>query len=225
MTLFPLSLPFRAWLEVDGYTLPYCARYKDIEISDSSLQLKFAASGGELEAVSFGRKFTVKALEATTVLELQPTGRTGQLVDRYGNTGYTLAAQDPATTTAKANGLLADRSSALVFVAPGQATGKQQLAILDGGKVELSDDLSRHERIIVQCPVLYPAVAQMSNDPLDTLTVHLVGRASDHTYAYVRIPECRLPEGRLPKQGQPVRLISLLFDRDRIETRPLTIPS
>lgn len=199
--MLPLVQVSRVWLEVDGYTLPDCAQYNQIqELPSEILQLTLPAFSPELLAVSFGRKFTVTAKHYSTVLEITPSGTTGKAIDRNKMPpGYEIHQQDPATSQAKAS----VGRTILKLVRPGHISGDSQIAILAGGEVEVSENLIGLP-IAIQCPIVYPEVALMSEEPLGEFIVHIVGKG-DEGLTYLKLPHCRLP------------------DNARIQTRSLSI--
>lgn len=211
--MLPLIQISRVWLEVDGYTLPDCAMYNQIqELPSEILQLTLPAFSPELLAVSFGRRFTIEAKHYSTVLEITPTGTRGFPGDRNQMPlGYEIHEQDPATSTAKA----CVGRTVLTLVKPGEITGDSQIAIAKGGEIECSENLIGLP-IVIHCPIVYPEVAMMSQEPLGEFTLHVVGKG-DQGLTYLKMPHCKLPDN-LRIQTRSLRIQYSLKD---METRLL----
>ena len=213
--VFPLAQVHRAWLEVDGYTLPVCASSLE-EDSSETLQLYFPASSPELEAVSFGRKFQIVSREIFNLFDALPASEFGIMRDRNRMPpGYEIHEQDPSTSKAKASA----GNLSLRLVKPNEIEGERQIAIQDGGRIRVSPDVVG-KTVLIHCPIFYPEVALMSESPLEEFTLHSVGD-SGSGLSHVKLPHCRLKEGKLPLRIDRGYSLSIHYSLSEMELTEL----
>lgn len=215
-----LAQPFRAWLEVSDCSVPVCAHYQEIQLlANDQIELSFnrTASSAELDAVLMGRLFTLTSREDVATLEAKPNARVGQFQDRLGGKGYAIHNQIPETTpTAKVFACLDDAQARVAVVS--KITGDRQICIYEGGKFIVSADLVNIP-LLARIPVTYPQIVMMSEDPIEMLTMHLVGKASNQTVQYICLKECRLVP--LPRNERKDRTIRLAYDPNTIHRATL----
>lgn len=210
--VFPLSQVYKAWLEVDGYTLPTCASSLE-EDSSETLQLYFPASSPELEAVSFGRKFQITSREIFSLFDAMPSATDGGVMrDRNRMPpGYEIHEQDPATSKAKASA----GGLPLKLVRPYSIEAERQIAIKEGGTIQISPDVVG-KTVVIHCPIFYPEVALMSGDPLEEFALHSVGEDGSGV-CHVKLPHCRLKEGKLPRRVNRGYSLSIHYGLEDME--------
>lgn len=213
--VFPLTLVYKAWLEVDGYTLSSCAQSLE-EDSSETLQLFFPAFSPDLEAVSFGRKFEITSREIFTLFDAMPTDIHSTMRDRNRlPIGYEIHEQDPETSKAKASA----GGFPLVLVKPDQSMTERQIAILSGGRIQVSPDVVGKSTVI-HCAVFYPEVALMSSDPLGEFSLHAVGEDGS-SLRHVKLPHCRLKGSKLPPRTGRGLSLAIKYSLDDIQVTPL----
>lgn len=215
MTL--LAQAFRAWLEVSEYVIPATAQYQDIQfLPNEQIGLTFrAATSAELDAVFLGRQFTIGSRTDTATLEAKPNSTQGTWRDRDGRSGYELFTPDPQTPPMKVYACRDDRQHKVEIVE--EISGDNQITIA-GNEFTVSPDLVGVV-LLARASVLYPEVVLMKNEPLETFTVHLIGKASDQTMQHLKLEGCK--RVGLPLSQRKHRMITIAYQLDHITRQTL----
>jgi hypothetical protein len=184
------------------------------------VQLVFpSASGAKLDAVLLGRKFTCTDYHDTTLLEGTATRTGGRLKDRLGKTEYVLPVEDFTPDNTK---ILAVRQNGVpvqvVLGNPGEDTEEVRLLIKEDGSFVNSEALAG-STVTIHCPIYYPEVVLMSDDPITELKLHIVGRDGAGLLLYAGM-YVRLQPG-VPSVGEDSKVLKLDFDLEAVKLESL----
>jgi hypothetical protein len=205
---------------MDSQAIEPCALYENIQVSGTSVQLVFpSASSAKLDALLLGRKFACTDYHDTTLLEGFATGSGGRLKDRLGKVEYVLPVQDFAPDNTK---ILAVRQNGVpVQVAlgdPGEDTDEVRLLIKDDGSFINSETLAG-STVTIHCPIYYPEVVLMSDEPITDLKLHIIGRDGAGLLLYAGM-EVRLQPG-VPSVSEDTKVLKLDFDMEAVKLEPM----
>jgi len=218
--MLPFARYIRAWLEIDSQAIEPCALYENIQVSETSVQLVFpSASSAKLDAVLLGRKFTCTDYHDTTLLEGVATRTGGQLKDRLEKIEYILPVQDFTPDNTK---ILAVRQNGIpVQVSlgdPREDTEEVRLLIKEDGSF-INSELLAGSTITIHCPIYYPEVVLMSDEPITELKLRIVGRDGGGLLLYAGM-DVRLQPG-VPALSDDSKILKLDFDMEAVRLEPL----
>lgn len=216
--MLQISKILKAWLEITDdppMVVPAYAQPSSVTVNmtDGTAYMEFAAITAELDAIAAGRRYEVRqGYTGVTMLELTPTSTTGTAKDVRKSAAYEIEEQDPENTSAIAFiAPASEKESAtpLKIVAPGQATGKNQIAIKFGGKCEVSSNVIG-KTIKIRLPIKYPESVLITQEPIESVIAHLVVLWQDDTIKYVNLPSTINLEKRTEGR-KGVRQVNLQF--------------
>jgi hypothetical protein len=189
-------------------TIPAIAKPPDITIAPDRVSLAFIGGGAELYAISIGKKYQVEQSPVTYAeAEVYLHGTQGQLA-LLGKTGE-IDAQDENSC---ALAYLPSKGEAQGLSIVSKITGKGQLVIERGGRVDASSDLSGRHIKLSQFPLITPPAVSVSQEVFHQLEVLLVAHNKDEFYL-AQIPVDLIPSSQHIEQER--RRIELVYLRDR----------
>ena len=186
----------KAWLEITdtpSLVVPAFAQRSSIKIdsTDSTISLRFSATTAELDAVVMGKRYRVESSrKASVLINFTPTSRLFKIEDKTGSQGYTIEEQDPVNSEAIAyfqSQKDSEQGVGLQIVKPLEVSGNNQIAIKEGGVVEVSDNLIG-KNIKVRLPVTYPEVALIATESIQNIASHLIVLWKSGDIKYICFP-------------------------------------
>jgi len=209
---FKITRPVRAWIEVDWdwldvkhQVLPDCIETNHITLGNSSITLLVTTPSEEMRVVSLGRAFEIKPKEVRLLLEGVMNSSKGKLNDRFKYPGgYIIREQIPGESKCVASAVFPETelNQALTLVPPGFCIEPNLFAVHEGGEVEVSENLTKGQTIMVWCPAIYEESCIAKDDPITNLTVNILGFDKDDRGLHTIIRNCTLPQKRLPDLNQ-----------------------
>jgi len=220
--MLPFARIHRAWVEVDGQPVDPCALYENIQVSETTVQLVFPpASGAKLDAVLLGRGFTCTDFSDTTLLEGMAGASGGRLRDRLGKSEYTLPVSELTSDNTKILAVKPSGTPVQVVLGDGKSEGGEGwLWINEDGSFSSSREVSGCN-VTIHCPIYYPEVVMMSEDPFSSLKLHLVGRDGGGILLYAGM-EVKLQPGRLTSPDEP-KILKLEFEEGSVRLERLNV--
>lgn len=184
------------------------------------MQLVFAsASSAKLDAVLLGRKFICTEFRDTTLLEGLATNDKCHLKDRLGKSDYVLPVSEFNSSNVK---ILAVKPSGVPlqvqFANPANNRDEPCLWVNDKGDFVVSDHIGGCT-ITVHCPIYYPEVVMMSEEAIDIVRLHLIGRDGGGLLLYAGV-DSRLQPSKL-SECENQKVVRLEFDEEAVRLEPL----
>jgi hypothetical protein len=209
---FKITRPVRAWIEVDWewleekyQVLPDCVETNHIKLGETSITLLVTTPSEEMRVVSLGRAFEVKPKEIQLLLEGVMNSSKGKLSDRFQfPPGYVIHEQIPGKSECVASAVFPETelNQALTLVPPGFCTEPNLFAVHEGGEVEVSENLTQGQTIMVWCPAIYEESCIARDEAITSLTVNVLGFDKEDRGWHTVIRNCTLPQKRLPNLNQ-----------------------
>lgn len=158
----------RAWIEADGITIPAVAKGSDIQIGHNRIVMLFSDNGCELYATALGKQYFIQE-------QIQINGnfivKNGQLVPEKINHSY---AEIKASLAKQAGAYCGSSENPSPIRVVDRITGKDQIAIGDGGTVTLSENLTNVFVKVVALPIVFPKVVSVSSKNVENFGIKIV---------------------------------------------------
>lgn len=162
------NIPLRAWIQADDKIIPAVAKGTDIQITHNRIVLFFSDDGCELYAIALGKHYEIQ--EAVQV-KANFTVKNGKLIPEKPNYSYGQISADLARQAVGFYGNSQDPNPVRIVT---EITGKDQMAIADGGSVTLAENLNNILVRVVGLPIVFPQVVVVANRDVEKFIIRVI---------------------------------------------------